>query len=80
MERALSLDKPRLTLNALKNQTQRDEQVGYMQILSGCMQGIRNPRAHDHLLADTPSRAFVLLLMADHLFTVIEAADGSDTR
>ena len=40
---------------------------GYMEIFSGCMTGIRNPRAHKHDWEDTQHRALQLLIFADHL-------------
>src|SRR5690349_8648510 len=48
MQQALSLAAPRIKLSALQTKSERDEQLGYMQILSGCMTGVRNPRAHEH--------------------------------
>ena len=75
MEKAFSIGEPRLRLNPLGTQSERDEQLGYMAILSGCMHGIRNPRAHEHRLVDTPRTALQLVVLADHLFDMIDRAD-----
>jgi uncharacterized protein (TIGR02391 family) len=43
---ALSLDKPMLVLSLLETESGRNEQKGFIQILQGTYQGIRNPKAH----------------------------------
>ena len=47
MKTALSAKCPTLKLNAGTTQSERDEQLGYMEIMAGSMTGIRNPRAHE---------------------------------
>ena len=74
MNQALSLKNPALKLNSLKTVTQRDEQLGYMQILGGCMTGIRNPRAHDETKVDSPQDALALIVWADYLVNVVGKA------
>jgi len=66
---------PLLRINSGSTQSEIDEQNGYMQILSGCMLGIRNPRAHEHDWEDTEQRALQLLIFADHLVTRIKGAE-----
>ena len=66
---------PLLRFNSGSTQSETDEQNGYMQILSGCMLGIRNPRAHEHDWEDTEQRALQLLIFADHLVTRIKGAE-----
>jgi len=68
MQQALSLSNPKIKLNKLETTSEKDEQLGYMQILSGTMTGIRNPRAHEHDLKDSERATFELLILADHLF------------
>ena len=58
---------PILKINAGESASERDEQVGYMQILSGCMTGVRNPRAHECDWEDSEQRALQLLIWANHL-------------
>lgn len=44
---ALGGDDPKLKLNALQTESQRNVQKGYEQILRGIYLGIRNPRSHE---------------------------------
>ena len=41
-----SLSNPKLIFSSLKNESGKDEQKGFMQILQGAYQGVRNPKAH----------------------------------
>jgi uncharacterized protein (TIGR02391 family) len=72
MERAFSPSSPRLKINKLKTSSQRDQQLGYMKILAGCMTGVRNPRAHEHNFTDDPKTALELLALANHLVKMIK--------
>lgn len=74
MNRALSLNSPILKLSPLKTESQRNQQLGYMQILSGAITGVRNPRAHEHRYLDDPRVALELLCLANHLSRVISRA------
>jgi len=74
MNHAFSEKKPILKLNKLRTDSHRDEQIGYMLIFSGCMTGIRNPRAHEHKKTDSPEVALEMLVWANHLMSVIERA------
>jgi len=67
MQAVFSPNKPLLKLNENVSASEKNEQLGYMQIFSGCMTGIRNPRAHDSDWEDTEERALQLLLFANHL-------------
>jgi uncharacterized protein (TIGR02391 family) len=64
MRRALSLKDPTLKLSDLKTQSQKDQQLGYMEILAGVMTGVRNPRAHEHRYLEDPRIALELLCLA----------------
>jgi uncharacterized protein (TIGR02391 family) len=46
MTAAFSPQSPTVRLNDLKNQTERDEQLGYMYLSAGLIAAARNPRAH----------------------------------
>lgn len=48
MLKALSVDNPIIRLSNESTQSAQDTQKGYMQIFSGVMTGIRNPKAHDN--------------------------------
>jgi uncharacterized protein (TIGR02391 family) len=74
MNQAFSIKNPVLKLNALETESQRDEQLGYMLSLGGCMTGIRNPRAHEHQLWDSPNVALEMLAWANHLMRIINKA------
>lgn len=74
MRNAFSPNKPLLRLNLMKSQSQKDEQQGYMDIFAGCMTGVRNPRAHEHRLQDSPRDALELLQMANHLMLKAKGA------
>lgn len=77
MRTALSPKKPLLKLNKLLTESQKNEQLGYMDILAGCMTGIRNPRAHEHRLVDSKERALQLLGWANHLMERVKSARRS---
>ena len=77
MKTVFSPNKPILRLNAGATQSERDEQLGYMEIFSGCMTGIRNPRAHEHDWEDSERRALELLTLANHLVERVLAATKS---
>ena len=74
MRTAFSANSPILKLNAFQSQSERNEQQGYMDIFAGSMTGIRNPRAHDHQLADSPEVALELLVLANHLMRKLDAS------
>lgn len=79
MNAVFSPNNPTLTLNALSNQSEIDEQTGYMQIMAGVMTGIRNPRVHEHDWEDTEERALQLLSLANHLVIRVKACKSSKT-
>lgn len=74
MRSTFSPNNPRLMLNGMQTQSERDEQQGYMDIYAGALTGIRNPRAHDHLLADTPENALQMIVLANHLMGKLDGA------
>jgi len=48
MQKAFSVDHPIIRIALEETVSARDTQQGYMQIFSGVMTGIRNPKAHDN--------------------------------
>jgi uncharacterized protein (TIGR02391 family) len=77
MTSVFSLNSPVLKLNRLQTDSQRNQQNGYMQILAGCMTGIRNPRAHEHQHPDEPHVAIEMLALANHLMRLVAGATKS---
>ena len=77
MKTAFSANTPILILNAFQSKSDRDEQQGYMELFSGSMTGIRNPRAHEEGLEDTQKTALELLVLANHLMCKLQAATKS---
>ena len=71
MNRAFSLKKPIIELDDLSTETGRNIQQGYMQIFSGAMTGIRNPKAHGNIRIDE-TRAIHLLFLASLLMCKID--------
>jgi len=74
MKKAFSANNPLLMINSGESQSEKDEQLGYMEIFSGVMTGIRNPRAHEHDWEDTQQRAMELITIADHLIERVRLA------
>ena len=74
MRKAFSADDPTLRLNKLQSQSDKDEQRGYMELYAGSMMGIRNPRAHEHELEDSPEEALEMLIFANHLMRKLRSA------
>ncbi len=79
MNRAFSLNNPVIVLDDLNTNSGRDIQKGYMQIFSGTMTGIRNPKAHDNITIDA-NRAIHLLYLASLLFYKLDELNLSETR
>jgi uncharacterized protein (TIGR02391 family) len=79
MNSTFSIKDPILKVNALISKSDHDQQLDYMQILAGCMTGIRNPRAHQHDYPDQPVVALELLTWANHLMGVVRAAKRTRT-
>ena len=71
MKKAFSLKNPIITLDDLSTETGRNIQIGYMEIFSGSMIGIRNPKAHNNLVIDE-KRAIHFIFLASLLMNKIE--------
>jgi uncharacterized protein (TIGR02391 family) len=75
MTAAFSVSAPLLRLpKALKTESQKNQQQGYMLIFQGSMIGVRNPRAHEHEYLDDPRNALELLALCNHLVRVTSNA------
>jgi uncharacterized protein (TIGR02391 family) len=80
MHHAFRIDAPVLKINPLKTVSERDEQDGYRLIFAGMMAGMRNPRAHEHLLRDESQVALEMLVLANHLLAVVGRATRARVR
>jgi uncharacterized protein (TIGR02391 family) len=72
MTKAFSPDKPIIVLDDLSTQTGKDIQIGYMQIFSGSMTGIRNPKAHEIITLDIKRTIHFLFLASLLMFKLDE--------
>ncbi len=71
MQCTFSVTNPILKLDDLGNETGRNIQVGYQQIFSGAMTGIRNPKAHANIEINA-TRSIHFLFLASLLFFKID--------
>ncbi len=71
MNRAFSLQNPIIVLDDLSSETGENIQKGYMQIFSGAMTGIRNPKTHANIKIDS-KRAIHFLFLASLLMSKID--------
>ncbi|MCA8098659.1 TIGR02391 family protein [Burkholderia contaminans] len=70
---ALGGENPKLRLNALQTESDRNVQKGYEQILRGIYIGIRNPRSHEPT-QDTQETADSIICFLGHLVDVLSAS------
>jgi uncharacterized protein (TIGR02391 family) len=73
MEYVFSPKHPILRFNALTDDSDHDEQKGFMMMLSGAVSGLRNPRAHA-LFDDDPERALEFIAFVSLLAKLVEGA------
>jgi uncharacterized protein (TIGR02391 family) len=73
MEAVFSPTEPVLRFNDLKDQSDRDEQKGFMMMFSGAVAGLRNPRAH-RLIKDDPERALEFIAYVSLLAKLLDGA------
>ena len=80
MHHAFGGSTPPLRINRLKTESHRAEQEGYRFMFAGVMSGLRNPRAHEHLLRDEPETALEMLIIANHLMATLARATRTRRR
>lgn len=73
MEKAFSPNNPVLKFNTLADQSDKDEQRGFMMMFSGAVAGLRNPRAHG-FIKDDPERALEFIAFVSLLAKLLERA------
>lgn len=73
MQNVFNQNTPKLKFNELKDQSDKDEQNGFMYLFSGAVTGIRNPRAHK-IIKDEPERALEFIAFISLLAKLTEDA------
>ncbi len=73
MRKAFSPNAPILAFNSLSDESDRSEQRGYMELFTGAVAGLRNPRAHK-LITDTPERAVEFIAFVSMLAKLLDGA------
>jgi len=68
---------PHIKFNSLSNTEERDEQKGIMFLFKGIV-GIRNRKAHDNVILDSPDRAVEYLGLASLLMRLLDLSVGFD--
>lgn len=73
MEFVFSPGNPVLKFNSLADQSERDEQKGFMMMFSGAVAGLRNPRAHK-IIKDEPESALEFIAFISLLAKLVDKA------
>jgi uncharacterized protein (TIGR02391 family) len=73
MQKVFSSNAPILRFNDLADQSEKDEQLGFMMMFSGAVAGLRNPRAHK-LINDDPERALEFIAFVSLLAKLLDGA------
>jgi uncharacterized protein (TIGR02391 family) len=74
MEHVFSQKNPILKFNPLADQSDLDEQRGFMMMFSGAVAGLRNPRAHK-IIKDDPEKALEFIAFVSLLAKLADAAE-----
>jgi len=74
MMKVFSENKPLLTLTPCQTQSEKDEQEGFRFLFAGSTMAIRNPRAHEYSVNDSPDECLDHLALASILLRRLEAA------
>jgi uncharacterized protein (TIGR02391 family) len=72
--KALGGDNPKIRLNSLQTDTEKNIQKGFESILRGMYSAIRNPRSHESGVSDKREHADVIICFIDYLLTVLDAS------
>jgi uncharacterized protein (TIGR02391 family) len=75
---ALGGDVPKLKLNALQSESDKNVQKGYEQILRGIYVGIRNPRSHEQT-TDDKETADAIIHFLGHVVAILNASKEAFT-
>jgi len=75
---ALGGDSPKIRLNSLQTDTERNIQKGFESILRGMYSAIRNPRSHESA-SDKREHADAIICFVNYLLTVLDASKEAFT-
>ena len=73
MQTVFSAKNPIVRFSDLADQSDRDEQQGFMMMFAGAVAGLRNPRAHK-LIKDDPERALEFIAFVSLLAKLLDGA------
>ncbi len=73
MKKVFSVRNPIIVLGDISTESGKNIQQGYMEIFSGAMMGIRNPKAHENITI-TKERAIHFLYLSSLLMNIIDEA------
>lgn len=73
MQKVFSPKEPILKFNDLNDQSDKDEQQGFMFLFSGAVMGLRNPRAHK-IIQDDPELALEFIAFVSLLAKLLDSA------
>ncbi len=76
---ALGGKSPKLKVNKLQSESEKNIQVGIAQILRGIYQAIRNPRSHEKW-NDSKDNADAIILFINHLVNIIDESKPPFTK
>lgn len=76
---AFSVKNPVLAFSDLSDETKKNEQVGFMEMLSAFAKGVRNPLAHTHGKLEEAQKAFEYLALASLFCRRIDDASPKPT-
>lgn len=76
MFEAFNNSNAKVKLNTQADQSDKDEQEGFMHIFAGVMQGVRNPKGHEIINLKDPHRTLEYLSTLSLLFRKLDDAQG----
>ena len=77
--KALGGDDPKIRLNSLQTDTEKNIQKGFENIIRGIYSAIRNPRSHEAAATDKREHADAIICFINYLLTVLDASKEAFT-
>jgi uncharacterized protein (TIGR02391 family) len=79
MQTVFSVKNPLLIFNQLKDESDKNEQKGFMDWYTGTISALRNPRAHK-LISDTPEMALEFIAFISLLAKLVDQASSVGSK